>query len=426
MNVRAHIIGRSGAVIQGIAKRTGARVQIPKNEDMTVAGDEDDDSRTVDVSIEGDAVAAEMARREIESIVNERTSNVNLRMRDVPPELFPFIAGPHNSRVAALEDGRPVQIQIPSYRTWSGRPPPPPPSSGRFPDFIPHANHHIRVNGDRIAVQEVKAEIERQVQELRQQITLSQVPIDRSRHQFILENDDSLHDLLLETGCSVILPPVSDDSELLTVTGPHDKIESGLEKVMDLASAMQLSRIDIARQHPSAPLGSHAHARALARYLQQRQAIQMLETQHKARIVLPLNDQSSPDWEIYFKEGRNGIRARQDILNLINAHPPQRLRHVQMDPYFHQHIHRQAAQSIRDSFGVHLVAPEETTPVQHLVIVYEGPSRSIEPHPFPMQKPSLQELAEFEENLKLAEQHLLSLIQGQQAIESANIRVPQK
>ena len=426
LSVRPHIIGKAGAVIQGISKRTGARVQIPKNEELQIV-DADDDSQTVDVSIEGDAVAAELARQEILNIINDRTSTVNLRLRDIPPELFPFIAGPNNAGVMALENGRSVQIQVPQYHTWTGQPPPAQPALGAAPEFMPSEHHHIRVSGDRLAAQEVKAEIERRAQELRRQITLSQVPIDRSRHQFILENDNSLHELLRETGCSIIMPPSSEDTEFLTVTGPHDRIDAGLERVMDLASAMQSSRIDITRQHPNAPMGAHAHARALGRYLRQRKALEQLEKQHNARIVLPTSNQTSLDWELYFREGRDGIRARQDIMNLINAHPPQRLRHVEMDPFFHDHVHRRGASIVRDQFGVHLLSPDEPEIQQHLVLIYEGPvPQDADSFRSPTQRPSPDEMAEFERNLQQAQEHLLSLIQGQQEIAASNLDVPPK
>ena len=427
MSVRPHVIGRQGAVIQGISKRTGARVQIPKAEESPAAASmDDDDSQTIDVSIEGDAVAAEMARQEIENIVRERTSTVNMRLRDVPPELFPFIAGPHNAGVTTLEDGRPIRVHVPHYHTWSDQPPPPPPSAGMPPQFMPSANQHIRISGDREAAQEVKAEIERQVEDLRRRITLSQVPIDRNRHQFILENEDSLHDLLQETGCAIIMPPSSDDTEILTVTGPPERIDGGLERVMDLASAMQSSRIDVARQHPNAPMGSQAHARALSRYLRQREAVTQLERQHNARIVLPSDDQGSPDWELYFKDGKNGIRARQDIMNLISAHPPQRFRHVQMDPFFHQHVHRHGAPRLRDEYGVHFVTPDLTDPQPHLILVYEGPSSDVSAYQAPSQKPSAQEIAQFEQSLQQAQEYLLSLIAGQQDIGSTEVDVPSK
>lgn len=428
LSVRQHVIGRQGAVVQGISKRTGARVQIPKVEDSPNLNElEDDDSVTIDVSIEGDAVAAEMARREIEAIVNERTSTVNLRLRDIPAEYFPFIAGPHNSGVNALEDGRQIRVQVPHYHTWSGQPPPQAPSSG-MPVFLPSHDNHIRISGDRLAAQEARATIERKVQELRPQITLSQFPIERGRHQFISDSKGaSLNDILAETGCAVILPPASEDTELLTVVGPLEKLEIGTNKVIDLASSMQMSLVDIARQHANAPLGPQAHARALTRYLQQREAIAQLERQFDARIVVPTGENCPTSWEVYHKDGRNGIRARQDITNIISAHPPARLRQVEVDPFFHEHIHRQAAQRVRDDFGVHLLPPEEVNEEPHVVLVYEGPSPSDGgEYELPRQRPSANEVAEFEAKLRQAQDFILSLIQGQQDIGEASVEVPPK
>ncbi|KAL9128514.1 MAG: hypothetical protein Q9217_002810 [Psora testacea] len=426
LSVRPHVIGRHGAVIQGIFKRTGASVRLPKTEELPPQTENYDDSQTIDVSIEGDAVAAEMARREIESIVNERTSTVNLRLRDVPAEFFPFIAGPHNCRINALEDGRQVRVEVPHYHTWSDQAPPQPSSSGLQPQFVPSPSNHIRISGDRLAAQEARTEIERQVELLRKQITLSQVRIDRGRHQFILDEDNSLHELLQETGCAIILPPSSEDTELLTITGPQDKLDSGMDKVIELASAMQVSRIDIARQHTDAPMGPQAHARALTRYLQQRRAIEQLERQYNARIVLPDSEHGSSDWEVYVKDGRNGIRARQDILNMISAHPPTRIKHVAIDRFFHEHIHQQSASRLRDDFGVHLIQPR-IEPSEHLVLVYEGPQAADnKTYQLPSQPPSPQDIVQSERNLQQAQHHILSLIQGQQDISTASLEAPPK
>ena len=413
-------------MVQAIQKRTGARVQVPKAEESSAPEVDDDDSKTIDVSIEGDAVAAEMARREIEAIVNERTSTVNMRLRDIPAEFFPFIAGPHNASINALANGRNIQVQVPQYHTWSSQPPPQAPALGLAPLFIPHPTEHIRISGDRLAVQDVRASIERRVEQLRRQISLSQLAIDRGRHQFILgDNGKSLHELLQETGCTVILPPASDDTEMLTITGPHDKIESGIEKVMNLASSMQMSSVDVARQHANAPMGGQAHARALTRYLDDREAIKQLERQHDARIVLPSNEDSPMNWEIYSKDGKNTIRARSDIMNLINAHPPARFRHVEVDPFFHQHVQQQGSQHIRDGFGVHLLLPDPADTTQHVVLVYEGPSKAGQYQPS-SQRPSPLEVTGFEKALQQAQEHILSLIQEQQEIGAASVEVPLK
>ncbi len=429
MSVRAHIIGKQGGVIQRIQKQTGAKIHIPKAEGSTLPGmnDDDDDSITIDVLIEGDAVSAESARKEIEGIVNERTSTVNMRLHDIPPEFFPFIAGPRSCGTNALESNRQVKVQIPHYYTWSHQPPAPALAPGAAPQFRPDPNIQIRISGDRLAVQQVRAEIERQVDHLRRHITLSQFAINRGQHQFIVgEKGHLLHDLLEETGCAVILPPNSDDTELLFVTGPRDRIELGIEKVMSLAASMQMASVDIARQHPHAPNGPRAHAHALTRYLQQREAIAELERQHDARIVLPNTMESPMNWEVYARDGKNTIRARSDIMNLVNAYPPSRIRHVSADPFFHRHLKVRLAEDVRDQYGVYLVLPDPTEHLSEVILVCEGPGQAEERFDLSKQRPTANQLAEFDKLLDKAQAHILGLIRSHEEIGAATVPFPQR
>ncbi|KAI9796434.1 MAG: hypothetical protein M1835_004099 [Candelina submexicana] len=426
-SVRPHVIGRQGAVISAISQRTGARIQVPRPDESQIALDDDEESTTVEVLIEGDAVAAEMARRDIEAIVNDRTSSVNMRLKDIPAEFYPFLAGAHNIRIGALEEGRDLRISVPHYHTWTTQPPPQAPSDHSFPRFVPQMGNHIRIAGDRRAAQEARAEIERQVEMLRQQITLSQIPINRGQHQFIVgDRGTSLHDFLDETGCAVILPPLDDDTEILTVTGPREKLDNGINKVMDLATSMQMASIDISRQHTNAPLGPRTHARSLTRYLQQRQAIEQLEHLYDAHIVLPTTDDGPVAWEVYSRDGKNTIRARSDIMNLVNGHPPARLMHVDVDPFYHGYLQQESAKRIHDEYGVHMVFPEEMQGTPQVLLVYEGPSAATQTYEFPKRHPSPAEIMEFEKSLNEARQHILSLISGRQEITARNIGVPKK
>ena len=427
-SVRQHIIGRQGQNVSNLTQRTGAKIQVPRMEEAQGAGGDDEDLM-VDVTIEGDAVAAEMARREIERIANEHTSAANLRLRDMPPELYPFLIGANNSGVNALEEGRNVQVQIPQYHQWLSQPPPQVPAQSQPPQFVahhPHPSTHIQISGDRREAQEVKAMIERQIDELRRQITLSQLSIPRGQHQFVIgERGSSLNEFLSETGCAVILPPDHDDTEVLTIVGPPEKIDLGVNKVMDLATSMQMASVDLSRQHLNAPRGSQAHARSLTRYLQQRQVIQELENLHNSRISLPTSTDAPMTWEVYSRDGKNTIRARSDIMSLVNAHPPARFSHLDIDPFYHQHLQRQSAQQMRDDFGVQLVIPEdaENEPV---LLVYEGPSGASPEYQVPRSRPTPAEVAEFERVLREAQQHVLGLMSGQNKIVTTDIEVPKK
>ena len=399
---------------------------MPKADEVSFA-DDDDDSSTIDVSVEGDAIAAEMAKREIEAIVDERTSVINVRLKEVPAEFYPFIAGAHSTGIEKLQNGRDIKVKIPAYYAWSHQPPPQALSSGSPPAFLPHPNSHIQLSGERRAVREARAEIERQVEALRRQITLSQLDINRGQHQFIIgENGASLNDFLAETGCAVILPPDSDESGMLTITGPYDQIEAGREKAINIAGDMHSAIIDIARQHSKAPMGAQVHARALAKYLQQRQAIAQLEKLHDSRIVLPTSDDGPASWEMYSRDGKNIIRARSDIMNVVNAYPPARLRHIEMDPFYHEHLRDRYLQTLRNDYGVHMLVPDEMDRNSPVILVYEGPVSEGSQSELPRQRPSESDIIQFEQALEQAQNHILNLMTGHPDIMVRDVDVPPK
>ena len=395
-------------------------MQVPRVDD-SAAGDVDD-SDTIDVFIEGDAVAAEMARREIEAIVKERASNMSFRLKSVPPEFFPFIAGAHNANLREIEERTMAQIHVPRYDTWQTQPPPQEALPGQV-QFVPVSDKSIHVSGERTAAQEARAEIERLASELQRRLTLRQLAINRGQHQFILgDGEDALHEFLADTGCAIVLPPPSDESEFLTVTGPLDNIEAGINRAMDMATSMQMASIDLSRQHPTAPAGPHAHARALSRYLRQRQIIGELESMYDARIALPPSVDGPVTWEVYSRDGKNTIRARSDIMNLVQAHPPARIRHLTVDPYFHPYLSSRSVVKLQDDYGVRLLVPEDVDSPE-VALIYEGPSANFE---IPRQRPSATELAAFEKALQEAQDYLLSIIGDQSNVVAKSVNVPAK
>ena len=395
-------------------------MQVPRVDD-SAAGDVDD-SDTIDVFIEGDAVAAEMARREIEAIVKERASNMSFRLKSVPPEFFPFIAGAHNANLREIEERTMAQIHVPRYDTWQTQPPPQEALPGQV-QFVPVSDKSIHVSGERTAAQEARAEIERLASELQRRLTLRQLAINRGQHQFILgDGEDALHEFLADTGCAIVLPPPSDESEFLTVTGPLDNIEAGINRAMDMATSMQMASIDLSRQHPTAPAGPHAHARALSRYLRQRQIIGELESMYDARIALPPSVDGPVTWEVYSRDGKNTIRARSDIMNLVQAHPPARIRHLTVDPYFHPYLSSRSVVKLQDDYGVRLLVPEDVDSPE-VALIYEGPSANFE---IPRQRPSATELAAFEKALQEAQDYLLSILGDQSNVVAKSVNVPAK
>lgn len=370
-------------------------------------------------------MAAEMARREIEAIVKERGSNMNLRLKTIPPEFFPFIAGAHDAALREIEERTKTQVNVPRYDTWTSQPPPQEANPGQV-QFVPCADKHILISGERAAAQEARAEIERLAEELKRKLTLRQLAINRGQHQFILgDQADALHRFLAHTGCAIVLPPPSDESEFLTITGPLDQIETGINHAMDLATSMQMASIDFSRQHPNAPAGPHVHARALTQYLERRKIIKQLESAYDARIALPPSAEGPVTWEVYSRDGKNTIRARSDIMNLVQAYPPSRLRHVPVDPYFHSYLRSHRTSKIQDDYGVHLLIPDDTNSPD-IVLVYEGPAATASKFEAPRKRPTPAEVSAFEKSLQEAQEYLLATIGDQNDILAKTVSIPTK
>jgi len=420
-SLRGKIVGKQGATIQAISKKTGARINISRAEAAEILEDEDLDN-TVDVTLEGDPFAVQMAKQDIEKIVSEHTATVSSKLRHIPPEYYPFLAAQQNARMAALqEQGRDLRMQIPQYHTWKQQAPPQAPANRMPVTFAPQADHPIQLSGDREAVAEARAEIERQVQELQRQLTLEQMDMERGRHQFIVGSmGSSLDDFMRDTGCSVILPPESDDTETITIVGPPERIQEGVDKIYDLASAMQSASLDISKAHANAPRGVQAHARDLTRYLQRRQALQELEQTHGASIL----PDASGNWQIFARDQKSAMKARSDVQNLISGHPPTRFQPVDVDPFYHAHLREQAARQIRDQHGVHVVVPDEfdDSPVL-LVFEDRAPSPGYQ---LPRRQPTAQDVQAFQQALQEAQQQILNLMNGHQEIISREVDAPVK
>ncbi|KAK5701987.1 hypothetical protein LTR97_004805 [Elasticomyces elasticus] len=418
-SIRGRIVGKQGATIQAISKRTGARINISRQEAAELL---EDDDATVDVTIEGDPFAVQMAKSDIEKIVAEHTSTVNSKLKHVPAEYYPFLMAQENARMKAMQQqqGQNLKMQFPPSHL-NQQAPPEAPANRQPVTFAPQAHLPIQLSGDRQAVADMRAEIDRQVQELQRQLTLEQLAMERNRHQFIVgDMGTSLQDFLAETGCSVILPPDNDDSEMITIIGPPDRIEEATNKIYDLAAAMQSANADIGKQFANAPRGAQAHVRDLTRYLQQREYLAELERTHNSRIAP--ND--TGNWQIYSPDQKTAMKARTDLMNLVSGHPPTRFQPVDVDPYYHAHLREHASQHIRDTHGVRIVVPNDRddSPV---LLVYEDRVPSPE-YQMPRKQPSAQEVQAFQQALQEAQQYILNLMNGHQEIVSQDVDAPAK
>ncbi|TDZ38468.1 Vigilin 1 [Colletotrichum spinosum] len=423
-SARAHIIGKGGSTIKAIQEKSGARVQLPKVEEGSGPIDEDDDS-TIDVLVEGNALSAASAQNEIKKIAGERAANVNTKLRGIPAEFYPFIAGPSNTHIGRFENNG-VRVQVPSHQIWAPRGRSLAVNEGERPVFPPAADNHIQLAGDRAAVQAVRAEIERRVQELQSQLAVDQFSLQKGRHQFIAgRRGEDLDDFFGQTGCTILLP-TDDDDDSVTVIGPASQIRHGVETAMDRAMNMQFSTFDIGRFHKNAPGGDANHARHVTRFLRHRDLFDEIESAHNTHINTPFNPSGPSHYELYSRDGKNVLQAQSAIEKIVHAIPPARIVPIPVDPFYHQYLGKDVSPRMRDNHGVQVVLPESVEPNAPVLLVYEGPSAAESKPQIKTGRPSQDEVRAFQQSLEDARKQILDIINKQEQIASASVDVPQK
>lgn len=416
-SARAHIIGKQGSKIKELQERTGARIQIPKLEDIPHPVDEDDDDPMIDIIAEGNAHSVAAAKNEILRIAGERTVTVNTRLRTIPAELYPFIEEKQN-------DSTGVNIRVPRYHVWKSQQPPEIPAKGQLPDFLPAADeNHITLAGDRSAVQAKKAEIERLAEELQRELTIDQLSISRDRHQHIIgQRGMSPEDFFKETGCAIILPSDADD-DTITIIGRPNQTKSAKEKAFKLASTMMSDNLNASKEFRNIQ-DPGAHVSNVAQYLRQRNVFEDLENHHQSHIITPERG-SSTQWQLFAREMENIANARNDIISILQAHPPSRMTTVQVDPFFHQHLRNDITPRVKKDFGVHVVTPGFSDADAPVLLVFEGEDGLAPNYQVPRGRPSPGQIQAFQQGLQDAQKHILNIIAAQAEIISTSIDVPQ-
>ncbi|KAI1766953.1 hypothetical protein GGR53DRAFT_484179 [Hypoxylon sp. FL1150] len=424
-SARAHIIGKQGSTIKSIQEKSGAKIQLPKVDESAGNVDDDDDA-IIDVIVEGNAISAAVARNEINKIAGERSANVNTKLKSIPIEFYPFIAGPNNRLASALEAEHGVQVRVPPHQPWSASVPQVP-AAGQRPAFAaPSNDNYIQLAGERAAVQSARAAIERQVQELQNQLLLDQVEIRQGTHQFIIgDRGIPNEDFFADTNCVVVLPSTP-GVDTVTVIGRADDVNAGLEKAMDLATQVHTSVFDVARHHRIASGGAPAYSRDISRYLRQRKEIERLEKLYQIHINTPFSEGIVSPWELYAREGKNALKAQKEMSSIINSHPPSRLATVPVDPFFHSYLRSDVRPTVQNDFGVNLIVPDATEGDIPVLLVYEGATTPEEAYQVPQKAPTAAELAQFQRGLSDARKHILEILNHQEQVSTETLEVPVK
>ncbi|KAL1920163.1 uncharacterized protein VTP21DRAFT_1309 [Calcarisporiella thermophila] len=372
LSTRRFIIGARGKTLQGIINKTGARIQLPPREEVDQSSpleneEASEDEETVDITITGDIDGANMAKEEIEKIINERTSKKSVRLSHIEPEYFPLIAGAHNSRVEEIMKETGTRIRVPLYAAIADHDE----ESDKKRDTT------IVVSGDKDAVKKASDMIEEIYDQMKRTSRTLMVTIPKRQHKYLIgKAGANLQEVLEKTSCVVELAPPSDPSESVTIRGPESQLVPALTLVMEKANSTRVESLDFTTVHRAAdPL---AHARHVAVYLTRVGRFKKIEQEHNVQVFMPrasAMQQGKVAADVVGKVLKDVEQGRLALLELVKTMTPEMFATLKVDPMYHGHIigrKGQVLQRIKETYGVEVVVPEERDDSSDIVLVHVG------------------------------------------------------
>ena len=193
-----------------------------------------------------------------------------------------------------------------------------------------------------------------------------------------------------------MLPDDAIDTEDVIIIGPEDRLDEGIAEAEKLAAEMLSTSVD-PFAHIKGSDDAESHARALALYLQDREIAEELSRNYNAQISFPAGSAANARWDIFSRDQMALNKARGDVTKIVQAHPPNKVRRMSIDPYFHPHLRKQHKKAMRDNLGVHMIVDDDA-----IYLVYEGKPQTDTQFQLARQRPSSAEIAEFEAALQQA------------------------
>lgn len=415
-NVSATIIGRGGANIRKLQADHGVRINIERDQPSSTGADEKVDV----VEIKGDYAGARTVFNKISSMKKEMQPKIDLPLKGIAPELYPFIASRHADEIQRLQDVHDLSIDVPQYHTWRAQPPP---RAEPRPTFVPHGDSFITLSGEQEAAAQARQVLEAIAERIAQELILEELTCEQVLHPYIVgERGMDPLQFLEQTGCAIILPPGHHETDDIHIIGPEDRIEEGRNLVEQLMSQKYNRPVDIGRQFANAPRGAERHSRALAQYLQKKALEREFMSAHNSEVIFPVNPNAAPSWSVISSDQQKAVSAKNDLMKIAQAFPTSRIQLLEMDPYYHPHIEDMFAQQLQEEHGVFMIVPDESE--DDVILVYEAPNQD-GPFALPRQKPSAAEQKEFERALMAAQEFLFSSIPSRE-IAASEMPIPRK
>lgn len=212
------LIGRGGAIIKQIREECGGVIiNFPAENSTGKDGDK--------ITLKGPREEIEKAKRELTKLAKEK--NELSYSEDVPAksEYHRFLVGRNGQNVNTLRDQYNVRILFPSSNSKD---------NNNNKNSTPQDQDLITIIGSEKNVKAVREQIEKTLKDLEEQAT-DEVNVDQKWHKNFTAKRAKLINKISDDNCNVKISfPKSPDSNVVTLKGPKDAIESAKKQILQV------------------------------------------------------------------------------------------------------------------------------------------------------------------------------------------------
>ena len=409
-SVKAHIIGRGGSNVIALQKKFSVKIQVQDKEKPAKNTAMDSEAAVVEIS--GHAGGVRSAEQEILGLVKERQPKVDRHLPEIMPRYHPFIERRFADQIDRYRQDHDVHVQIPAFG--------PLPGPSRPTTLRKSQTPFITISGDPTVAAQAQAELEQLAKRLQEQLHQEELQVPFNPYM-VGDRGMSQEDFFNQTGCLLIPPEEGGDA---LIFGPKENLPTAVDKVNQLAENVIEQSVDTHRSFHNADHGADAQARAVARYLRQKQIENEFRDRYNTDLVFPSPQEAATNWRVFGQENRNVRQAQGDLVRIVQAYPPQRLRKLPVDPFFHPHLPTLFGGDLRDQFNVHLLNPDVGD--DHVILIYEGDGEPNGLFEISRAKPTASQLDGFVSALQQAENHIRSRIPEDTVIVNRELEVPHR
>ncbi|KAI0266791.1 hypothetical protein BC834DRAFT_935068 [Gloeopeniophorella convolvens] len=402
----ASIIGVKGATLKQIRDQANVKIDIPRRDTLSVPNGngaangsspiasgaaspvplDDDEEPTIPITVTGPQPLAYEAQDLIKQIIASKRSRAVQRVRDIPPQVVPFVKARRQVFVSAAEDDN-VQLSLSS------------------------ADREVTVSGDREAVLRVVEAIKSTVDAITASLTSVKIQLPKRQHRLLVGN--AVNEILAASKCAVTVPSPEDPSEEVVIWGKPEDLGNGVTAVMSKANSQYIHEFPLP--------GPIALSRQLLTYINRTGYARTLAAAH-------------PGVSVFTPEG--STQSKATVLNvdligekaLVDAAVRQvselmgkligATKDVQVEWLVHKTIQGKHAKKIKqfhDSHNVLLFFPPESEEQSSVLLVYDPTSPTASPSPVEKTK-----------NVEEVEKEILKFAKDAADVKSLSVSVEKK